>query len=535
MVCSGKRLAVITGGIVASIVLLVCTCLPSWAQLLQSRRYEQEIKYSDGTFTIIPMKEEGLFLISDKDKYEDGKKQWEVVVLDTALKERKTTHVVADVRSRFIGYEYAPGKMYLLYRVGDSDKSNLEVVQVNLNNDEMPRYTIESDLALHLTHFSLAGSGIVLGGYVNKEPAVLLYDLDNKAIKVLPGFFQKDTELVDLRVNLNHTFNVVMIDRALRDKQKLVFRTYDENGKILLEDEVPIDDKITLQTGITSTLEREDLAILGSWGEGNSKQSNGFFALPIDPFHDQKIVYTALAELKHYLDYVKPNRAKRIQDKTKEELAAGDIPNYVNYVTPYRIMEYKKGFIMLAEVYNPSSSSIFNASSNPYSPYYYNPYYYPYGMYYPGYGRFYSPPYSYGNNPRASGDIKSVQTVLVAFTPDGKVQWDYSMELDEVKRSALEQVSDFYYLNSEIVILYKKESELKAKRIDLEAGEVEDLTEKIRLNYPEDEWRSEREGEGDVRYWFGNTFYVWGYQSIRNATLEDRSRDVFYINKVEAR
>ena len=49
---------------------------------------------------------------------------------------------------------------------------------------------------------------------------------------------------------------------------------------------------------------------------------------------------------------------------------------------------------------------------------------------------------------------------------------------------------------------------------------------------PADDIRSEKDYEGGVRQWYNNTFYVWGYQTIRNVTKDDRVRDVFYINKV---
>src|SRR5690606_31257674 len=121
--------------------------------------------------------------------------------------------------------------------------------------------------------------------------------------------------------------------------------------------------------GITSTLKREDVMVLGAWGEGNSRQSNGFYAIPVDPFGEQQVRYVAFGELDHYLDYQKPKRAERIKAKTQEEINIGSIPNFVNYVMPYRVKEYSDGFILLAEAYNPSSS--YNQFASGYNPYYY--------------------------------------------------------------------------------------------------------------------------------------------------------------------
>lgn len=505
------------------------------AQIAQPVRFEKKFKFSDETFTIISLEDEGLALVRDKEKHEGGKKLWEVILLDSSLIERRTLDLAVDARNQLIGYEHSPGKLFLLYRQGDTTKGTLDLFEIDLATGEKRTHSIDPELALMITHFSKVGSSIVLGGYVNKEPAILLYNLGDDNMKVLPGLFQKDTELVDLRVNQNNTFNVVFIDRGPRDNRKIEFQTYDETGNLLLEDEVVMnkDKNISLQTGITSTLKREDLMLLGTWGEGNSKQSNGFYALSVDPFKDQKISYVAFGELEHYLDYQKPKRAKRIQEKSREELNAGGIPNYVNYVMPYRLQEYKQGFVLLAEVYTPSSN--LNSFSNPYNPYYYGYGYSPYGWYFPGYNRLYTRPYSYGYNSRNVDEIKTYETVLVAFGPSGNVLWDASIDLDEVKQPSLEQVADFHQFDTQVALLYKKESELNVKWIDLESKEEENATEKIKLSESNDELRDEKEYGGGVKYWYGNAFYVWGFQTIKNTSQEERVRDVFYINKIVVR
>ena len=99
--------------------------------------------------------------------------------------------------------------------------------------------------------------------------------------------------------------------------------------------------------------------------------------------------------------------------------------------------------------------------------------------------------------------------------------------------TSLEQVCDFTLIENNIHFLYKNESELKIKTINLDDQEVAESTEKIKLSHPLDELRSESEQIGTVKHWFGKNFYVWGNHSVRNnSSVEDKTRDVFYINKV---
>lgn len=508
---------------------------PAFAQFRQTHRFEMKQKGSDEFFSVISLKEEGLALLRERNKYEDGKQIWELIFLDTALQQKATVDLPIEPRHPLIGYEYVTGHLYLLYRTGETNKNSLELLDFSIpEGKEKSRYEIKPELDFKLTHFSKVASTLVMGGYVSNEPAVLLYNPQDNQIKVVPGFFQKDNELVDLRVNQNQTFNAVIIDRSTRSERKLVFKTFDETGKLLLEDIVPIGEDRSLQTSTTSTLIREDLMVLGTWGERQGKQSAGFFSLPVNPFSEQKINYIAFGELEHFTDYLNSKRANRIKENTREDIQAGRKPSFSTYVMPFKVEEHPEGFLMLAEVYNPSSNT------NPYynspyaNPYYYNPYYYNpfFSGYYPGM-RMYRP--YQGNNVKDANEIRTYSSVLVAFDASGKPIWDQSIKLDEVKRPALDQVSDYYYANPYVYFVYKKESDLTIKIISISDGDTKEHTEKIKLKEAHEELRNEKEFEGGIKHWAGNSFYIWGYQTIRNAQhKDDRVRDVFYINKAVA-
>ena len=49
--------------------------LETAAQVKQTSRFELEQKNSDQEFILIPMKEEGLALVRDKDKFKEGKRE----------------------------------------------------------------------------------------------------------------------------------------------------------------------------------------------------------------------------------------------------------------------------------------------------------------------------------------------------------------------------------------------------------------------------------------------------------------------------
>lgn len=515
--------------IVITTVLLGLFCTTaSFSQIKQSHRFEFERKSIDEDFNIISLKKEGLAIVEGKNKYKAGSRTWEVIVLDTALKQKEIIEFDVRNENRLIGYDYSTGAVHLLYQKNEIN-GYMDLLSLSLTGDKkIDRYELKPEITYRLTHFYKIGENFILAGVVGREPAILLYNPSGDNIKVLPGFFQKQTELMDIQINLNKTFNTLLIDKSNRDNQNVIFRTFDPEGKLLLEDATIIDKGIELQSGICSTLEKEDLLVLGNWGKLNSKQANGFYAIPVNPYEEKKIDWTYFGLLDHYLDYLKPRKAAAIREKTQKAIEKGTTPEFVNYIMPHRIIEHDQGFLLLAESFQPSSNN--SQSSNSY----YTPYFAAPNMHhFPRYGYYDSrnSPYGYGDEPVK--EIKKIQSVVIAFDHTGAVLWDYGVKFDNIKTSDIEQVSDFYLEKDSLHFLYKKDSEIRIKSINLDDGESIERAEKIKLNDSYDVIRMERTQEGSVKHWFDQSFYVWGYQSIRNSEKGDfRNREVFYINRL---
>jgi hypothetical protein len=506
------------------------------AQLTQPYRFELVQKAADFDFTVISLDKEGLALFRETDIYKDGKHSWQLIVLDTTLIQVVDTLITVERNFNIIGYEYVPGKVELLFREGEFANSKMLLSSFNLKSREIRNIEIKTELDIKLTHFSSIGENVLLGGYISNEPAILMYESVKSNVIVLPGFFQRNTELMDLRVNQNNTFNVVMVEKTSSESKRILFRTFDAQGKILLEDNVAIDEKRNIQSAISSSLYREDLLLMGTWGSRNANRSYGFYSFMINPFEEQKPAFKAFGELSHYLDYLKPKRAQKIKNKTKEAIANDKFYDYTNNVIPYKIIEFENGFIVLAETYSPVSFSTTNTYNSPNSPYWNSPYYYnnPYYYSYPT-SRLYRPR-TFGENVANEEEIKTYSSALLWFNTNGELANDFSMKIEDVKIRSVEQVTDAGYYNGEAIIVYRKDSKLFYKKMNAASEEVVEGNEPIKLNDSLDELREEEDSDGGIRQWFGNSFYTWGYQTIRNINVKgDKTREVFYVNKIMVR
>ena len=521
---------------------LICISIVTSAksQLIQGYRFEEEIKSEDEGFTVISLKKEGLALIREKKDIEHGKKKWQLEILDTTLSKRWSSELELESRLTFVGYEYAPKHVYLLFREGEADYHNFRMITIDFVEKSTKTHEIKFEVEFRLTHFIIAGTSAVFGGYVSSEPVILLYDRENGLLKVLPGLFVREMKLLDLRANQNESFNILLSEKLDKDHSNLVVRTFDTTGGLILEDVIKIDPKLIIQHGLTGILERDELIVTGTYSVSGNQQAAGFFSTVVDPFNDQTVYYNDFGTMNHFLDYLSPKRSGKIKAKAQQLKTQGQLPSYTTGVIPIRIEERNDGFYLLSEAYHASTAS---SNSYPYSSNYYRSYPYGgYGGYYPSASNPYYSPTRYGtpypgNNTAALHDVLMLACVVIKMGTTGKVEKDASMKLTNVRQSGLEQTGDFVIHKDSILIIYKKDNEIFSQ------NEIGDLEEKatvkqtlIKLQNDREELKNDHDSEGTTRHWFNNSFYVWGYQVIKDPQrVLDKTRRVFYVNRVSSR
>lgn len=503
------------------------------AQIEQVARYEREHKNSDPEFIVISMGDKGLALVRDTDDYKDGKQLWEVICVDTDLKEKWSLQMDIESRLRLVGYEFHKDWIYILFRTNEHEASDLTLFTIHRSTQEIKRYSIKQEVSFKITHLGILENVIALGGYVNDQPAILLHDLATENLKIVPGFFVSNTELLDLRTNVNNTFNTLVLDQKNKEQKRLILKTFDATGAMLLEHTIELDLNRSILSGMTSTLLNDDLFITGTWTVGNtSKSATGIYSVLVDPFSKQSLNYYDYGQLTHFLEYQSPKKAARLKQRSMEARAAGAIPEFKAYSSIMRLDEKPEGYTLLTEVYQPNSS----INNNHYWNDYYNPYYYggysPYG-YNPFSTRYYNRPYQYNNAPTQTEDTKILNAAVILFDSKGKLVSDIAMALTDKKSAGVEQTSDFLVNKSGVTMGYKKEKEVFFIRSTQE-GEVVSDTLTLSLDNPDEIIKTDTE-DSFIRHWYNNHMYIWGYQRVKllREDADTSHRDVFYINKIK--
>src|SRR5262249_17059525 len=121
-------------------------CLVSEAQPSQPARFEYVQSNGDHAFTTVSMDHNGLALIRESRKMDGDYRPWELIVLDTALRQTWTTQVQLDPKLGLVGYEYAADEVYFLFRQTVSDYNDLYLVRVFLHSHAVQHLTITPKL-----------------------------------------------------------------------------------------------------------------------------------------------------------------------------------------------------------------------------------------------------------------------------------------------------------------------------------------------------------------------------------------------------
>ncbi len=503
------------------------------AQITQPNRFEKEQKMSDNFYFVFPMGPDGVVLFRDKTKLAAGnKKTWELLWLDEELNEKWYTELEIGSRLDVAGFDAFNGDLYFLLRASDNNRSNFELIKLR-SDFETERYEIENDMRFDLTHFIIVNNSAILGGYVTQQPAIVIYDLGSEKPRLLPGFFIKNSEIVDLKLNSNGTFNVMLFEQASVDIKKLKLKTYDAKGNLLIEDEYDVNNQVKLHTGTSSSLIRDDMLLVGTFGNKVSNQSYGLFTAIVDPFKDEDINFIHYHKIEEFFDYMGEKKARKYKRRVEKLRQKGKDLEFSTNLIPVSMFETDDGFVLYAEA--------FQQSSVPPAPtgFYGNDYYNPFFNYNYGYNRrFYAPPYyGYPFGPSAQSvntEKKFTQSMLLSFDENGKLQWDICFPFKSLKKSQVEQVSDIYMAEEKVFVFYKYEKEIQVHKFSFKTEELSSEELPIQLNHPNEVLRSENKEDGTIKFWYGNHLLIWGYQSIKGAgkEFESENRNVFYINKI---
>jgi hypothetical protein len=123
--------------------------------------------------------------------------------------------------------------------------------------------------------------------------------------------------------------------------------------------------------------------------------------------------------------------------------------------------------------------------------------------------------------------------VVLGFSENGKLKWDNSFEINDVRTFTLEQFVKLDTDSNKIGLLYLFDNEIRSKAIkdnNVIEGKVSDP---IKLKYENETLKGSESNTNKLEHWYDHNFMAYGTQSVTSVQRgSNPKRRVFFINKI---
>ncbi|WMN11279.1 hypothetical protein QYS49_37825 [Marivirga salinae] len=486
------------------------------AQISQPLRFEIEIENLDNDYYVVSAKEDGLFLFKELDEKTDNNEfVWEIIRLDTSLLEINRREVVIDQKFSFRGYSYDNGNFVMLFQEGLDYAKDLLFLTFSLNGDTFQSYLYENLVPIKLTEFEIKNDAVVFGGNVNMRTVVMMYNFTAKKGVVLPGFYNDRSSLLQIVTDTDDKWvRIITSDRMPNKRYGITVRAFSTMGEQVFTNELLAKEDLSLTDGrIVNSSEGGNL-LAGTYSvRRRTETSRGIYVADFDKSEKDQINYYNYGDLENFFNYMREKRKERILKRIARKKVKGRKLRFSYRLFVQDIIKQNKENILIGEAYYPTYSN--RSYGYGFSPYSYDP-------------------FTSGRSTQVFDGYKYTHAVIIAFDDEGKLLWDNSFEINDLKSFQLEEHVQLAFLKNEIVMLYLYDQQLKIKVIKNNEIVEGKYTEDLKLMYDSDEMKSNDEELEGLEHWYGNNFYAYGVNKVKNLRDENikLNRKVFFINKI---
>jgi len=477
-----------------------------------------ELKWDDEFFDVISAEENGIFLIrKNLDLGQRGEMAWQVIVLDTALNVRWEKDIFLRLTYELRGYDYYKNKIYLLYTIPESYKDDHIILEVDMITGLYQRYEVKRSFSIELSEFEILNNTAIFGGYFNNKPIILQYFFKEGKTLALPGFYEERSKIIDVHVNDDQNILTTLTSiRTMNKTYSIVVRRFLEDGMMIENTVLEPFENTSLIDARYVTINNDIDIIAGTYSNKNYKYSRGIFLAHVDENEEQTLKYYNYGELENFFNYMRAKKEKRVKERIKRKKIKGKKLRFNYRLLVHDILKHDEDYILVGEAYYPKYGGSYG--------------------YYGGYGSYtgYSSNNRYSRGYSYFEGYKYTHAIVIGFGNQGDLLWDNSFEINDVISYELRQLIEVDAREDEIVLLYNYENIIRSKLIKnedvLEGKSFNDIS----LKFQDDKIEKNNSDFGGLESWYGNKFYAYGVQKIKN--IKDSgvklNRKVFFINKI---
>lgn len=482
--------------------------------IVQPRRIEFEVGNKDEDFVIISAKERGLLVVKETRNRTESGFVWEMYLVDSALNIVWQRAISINYGAIFLGYDYSDEGFFLLFGKSQYKLDDMMAYQLDLEGENVTSHSISLAMQLELSHFEVVSNTLIFGGYSNFRPVISVIDLDDPKPKVMPGIYNNNSSIIDVRTDKRtNNFTVVMSEQGKNKQVTVSLKTFTEKGELVHTEVIETEYEKSLLDGVSTSFDNGTQYIAGTYSKRKSEFSRGLYLAKLNLGKQEFIKYHDYADLDNFFSYMRAKREERIKERIQRKKVRGQKTKFNYRLLINDIIERENEYILIGEAYYPKYSNY--GSSN-----------------------FYTAN-SFGtsngfSNPNFIG-YKYTHAVVVGFSKKGELLWDNSFEINDLLSYSLKENVQISVEDDRIVLLYVYENVIRSKIIQNDEILEGKSFDPVELHFKSDEVRDNNKEMEGLEKWFDGSFYTFGIQNIKNLKDKDvkLNRRVFYINKVQ--
>jgi len=491
---------------IKSILLLFLAITGGFGQVDQLARYEIPLidKDENDPYQVTSLAEEGI-LIYRRVLGKGQEDLLELIKVDTTLKENWRGYISTQKILRVSHVKSKDNLVFLLLKSGYSVSGDFQVIAVNIQDGTYGIYMIKNLIPFNPTDFVVTHQGVMIGGYFNYRPLVMFYSFTTQRAKILPGFYNERGELNQIKTYDNGTVDVIVSAKNFERKKCLWIINYNAEGDLVKTTVLEPEINKNLIFGRSVKMLNDEQVVAGVYGSKDVDYSRGIFVAEINPVGEYSINYYNFGDLQNFFSYMKAKRERRVKDRIERRKVKGKRIRFNYRFLVHEVIPYGDQYVMLGEAFYPR-------------------YTYTMGR---GYGLL--------RDERIFDGYQYTHAVVIGFDSQGKLKWDNSFEINDVKTMELQQFVKLSPTDSQIVLLYVYDNLIRSKIIkdnQVVEGKTEDV---IKSGYKKVTIREKDIERSKLDYWYTEHFFASGIQlvAIPVSAKDEVYQRVFFINKLK--
>ncbi|WP_229209186.1 hypothetical protein [Dyadobacter sediminis] len=473
----------------------------AWAQLQQSDRLE--IKTSSATpeeFEVFSLGERGILSVVRGNDYGNSRnEQWQFVKYDTTLKVLWRTTYKLDFRYIPVMAYKGAESGYWLFAEPDTDR--FLFMQLNFSDGSIDTYKGNLLAGVDVQHFKVMGSKALVSGYYRSRPIVIVHSFFDHTTRVLPGLFEKNTELNN--VDINEVDGYINVITYAYRKKNCVFeiKTYNYDGKLLKKTSLS-DPRYSFISGQIVPLNPDDSYLIGNYSVGCTQYSQGLFVTHIEDDEPQEPQFIEFSQLQNFFNYMKPKRKQKMLERIGKRESLGKENRFRYRLLVHELIQTDNEIVLVAEVYYPNQRS-----SNPVIA-----------------GGLSRPYFS-----RSLEGYRYTHAIVCGFDLNGKLIWDNCITIKDLTSYDLQEMVQITPVDDYFVLAYPQDGEIHTEVISRNTVVVKN--EKFKIVPKSEKEKVLNSEDAYLSPWYGQYFLAYGMQRLGTSSV-GQGREVFYIDKL---